>query len=58
MLCSKICYQKSFELKKNSYDIAEWTCWVCGTDPSTLDRERARAHQIGEPKQTETAVQG
>ncbi|KAJ1490473.1 hypothetical protein T484DRAFT_1613955, partial [Baffinella frigidus] len=25
-------------------------CWVCGTDPSTLLWERARVHQIGEPK--------
>ena len=24
--------------------------WVCGTRPSTLERERARAHHIGELK--------
>ena len=28
------------------------TCWVCGTQPSSLERERARAHQTGEPKWT------
>ena len=30
------------------HTILEWTCWVCGKIPSALERERARAHQIGE----------
>jgi hypothetical protein len=30
--------------------ILKLTCWVRGTNPSTLEGERARAHQIGEPK--------
>ena len=33
--------------------ILKLTCWVCGTNSSTLERERARAHKIGEPEQTE-----
>ena len=32
------------------------TFWVSGTNPSTLDRNRARAHQNGEPNQTEREV--
>ena len=32
------------------------TCWGCGTNPSTLEWERARAHYIGEPKSTETEL--
>ena len=31
-----------------SQTILKLTCWVCGTNSSTLERERARAHQIGE----------
>ena len=34
----------------------ELTCWVCGTNSSALERERARAHQIGEPELTETEL--
>jgi hypothetical protein len=30
------------------------TSWVCGTNPSTLGRKRARAHPIGE---TESAFE-
>ncbi|KAJ1465459.1 hypothetical protein T484DRAFT_2714363, partial [Baffinella frigidus] len=30
--------------------ILKLTCWVCRTNPSTLGRKRARAHQIGEPE--------
>jgi hypothetical protein len=32
------------------------TCWLCGTDPSTLERESAWAHQISDPKQTEAEL--
>ena len=32
--------------------IRKWTCWVCGTNPSTLGRQRAWSCQIGEAKQT------
>ena len=32
----------------------KFTCWVCGTDPVTLERERVRVHQSGQPKQSET----
>jgi len=31
------------------HTILKLTCWVRGTNSSSLDRERARAHQIGEP---------
>ena len=30
--------------------LSKWTCWVCGTSPSTLQRESTRAHTIDEPK--------
>ena len=30
--------------------ILQLTCWVRGSNPSTLERERAQAHQIGESK--------
>jgi len=29
---------------------------VCGTNPPGLERERARTHQIGEPKNTENEL--
>ncbi|KAJ1468093.1 hypothetical protein T484DRAFT_2292968 [Baffinella frigidus] len=32
--------------------ILKLPCWVSGRNPSTLELESARAHQIGEPKQT------
>jgi hypothetical protein len=31
-------------------DYLKLTCWVRGTNPSTLELERARAYQFGEPK--------
>lgn len=34
--------------------ILKLTCWIRGTHPSTLGQTRARAHQLGEPKETET----
>jgi len=34
--------------------ILELTCWVRGTNPSILEQERARSHQIVETKSTET----
>ena len=37
--------------------IPKLTCWVCGTKPSTLVRKRARAHQTGGPKETETELE-
>jgi len=37
--------------------ILRLTCWVRGTNPSTLERKRARAHQIGMPKQTDTELE-
>ena len=37
--------------------ILKLTCWVRGTHPSTLGRTRARTHQLGEPKETETEVE-
>ena len=36
--------------------LPEPTCWVCGTHPSTLQRKQSRAHEIGEPISTETAL--
>ena len=30
--------------------ILKLTCWVCGAKPSTLERERARAHHVREPE--------
>jgi len=30
--------------------ILKLTCWVCGTNPSTLERKGARSGQIGELK--------
>ena len=37
--------------------ILKLTCWARGTNPLTLGRTRARAHQVGEPKETETEVE-
>jgi len=31
-------------------------CWVSGLNSSTLERQRARAHRIGETKEIETDV--
>jgi hypothetical protein len=36
--------------------IHKLTVRVCGTNPSTLERERARVHHISEPTQTGTAL--
>ncbi|KAJ1479181.1 hypothetical protein T484DRAFT_1628968, partial [Baffinella frigidus] len=36
--------------------ILKLACWVCGANPSTLGRRRARARQISEPKQTKTEL--
>ena len=32
------------------------TCWVCGTTPSALERERSRARQTGEPTYRGTSL--
>ena len=34
----------------------ELTCWVCDTHPSTLEQERDRAHQFGEPRLPHTPL--
>ena len=33
---------------RSSQTVLKLTCWLCGTNPSTLERVRARAHQICE----------
>jgi len=38
-------------------DILKLTCWLCGTDRSTLVRKRARARHIGEAKKIEAALE-
>ena len=37
--------------------ISNLTCWVCGQTPSTLKRKRARVHQIGKNRNTETELE-
>jgi hypothetical protein len=36
--------------------ILELTCWVRATNPSNLEQKRARSHQIGDTKYTETEL--
>jgi hypothetical protein len=36
--------------------IPKLTCWVCGTHSSTLQQERDRAHEFGEPELSETPL--
>jgi hypothetical protein len=48
----KLCSRPSLcRTRVDCQTVSKLTCWVWGTDPSTLERKRAQTHQIGRTKE-------
>ena len=53
---AKIALKFVFRLKRFLHKILKLACWVCGTNPSTLERNRAPAHQELSVKSSEAEL--